>query len=66
MDVTLTDEEVRVLGCFVEKEFTTPDYYPLSLNSLTTACNQKSNRSPVVSYEETLVVRTLASLRGTG
>ena len=44
--------EVRILGCLVEKEATTPDVYPLSLNALRTACNQSTNRDPVVSYEE--------------
>jgi len=58
--------EVRVLGCLVEKALTTPDYYPLSLNALTNACNQKSNRDPVVSFEETTVVRGLDKLRDKG
>lgn len=44
MDMVLDDNEVRVLGSLIEKELTTPEYYPLSLNSLTNACNQKSNR----------------------
>ncbi len=55
--------EVRVLGALVEKEITTPDYYPLTLNALTNACNQKSNRQPVVSFDETAVVRALDDLR---
>lgn len=55
--------EVRVLGCLVEKELTTPEYYPLSLNSLTNACNQKSNRDPVMSLTEEEIVRALDSLR---
>jgi uncharacterized protein YceH (UPF0502 family) len=63
MDTVLSDVEVRILGCLIEKETTTPDYYPLTLNSLVNACNQKSNRSPVVSYEETSVVRGLDSLQ---
>jgi len=58
--------EVRVLGCLVEKEVTTPDYYPLTLNALTHACNQKSNRDPVMSLEETDVVRALDRLRHLG
>lgn len=58
----LTEKECRVVGCLIEKEFTTPDYYPLSLNSLTTACNQKSNRAPVVSYDELSVQATLDEL----
>lgn len=63
MDISLTDDEVRVLGCLMEKEMATPDYYPLSLNALTNACNQKSNRSPVVSYDEDTVVDALNGLR---
>ena len=63
MDILLTDIEVRVLGCLIEKSMTTPDYYPLSLNALTNACNQKSNRAPVVNLDETTVVRALDSLR---
>jgi uncharacterized protein YceH (UPF0502 family) len=63
MDTTLNEIESRVLGCLIEKELTTPEYYPLSLNSLTTACNQKSNRDPVMALEETDVVRALDSLR---
>ncbi len=59
----LSAEEVRVIGVLMEKEMTTPDYYPLSLNSLTTACNQKSNRDPVVNYDESLVEETIAGLR---
>ena len=63
MDITLNDNEVRVLGSLVEKELTTPEYYPLSLNSLTNACNQKSNRDPVTALTEDDVVRALDSLR---
>lgn len=63
MDTTLDDIEVRVLGCLIEKELTTPEYYPLSLNALTNACNQKSNRDPVMELQETDVVRALDSLR---
>ncbi len=63
MDIILNDQEVRVLGALMEKEMATPDYYPLTLNSLTAACNQKSNRNPVVFYGETDVVRTLDSLK---
>ena len=58
--------EIRVLGSLLEKEITTPDYYPLSLNALVNACNQKSNRDPVVSYDEDIVERALESLRGKG
>lgn len=59
----LTLEEARVLGCLIEKAITTPEYYPISLNSLVMACNQKSNRNPMVSFLETTVVRALDSLR---
>jgi len=60
---TLTDIEVRVLGSLVEKEITTPDYYPLSLNSLVAACNQSSNRNPIVHYDESTVAQALDTLR---
>ena len=63
MDITLNDVEVRVLGCLIEKELTTPEYYPLSLNSLTNACNQKSNRDPLMALTEENIVRALDSLR---
>lgn len=63
MDIRLDDIETRVLGCLIEKELTTPEYYPLSLNSLTNACNQKSNRDPVMALEEAEVVRALDALR---
>ena len=62
MDILLNDVETRVLGSLVEKELTTPEYYPLSLNALVNACNQKSNRDPVMSLDEGAVreaVRTL-------
>lgn len=59
----LNPHEIRVLGCLVEKAVTTPDYYPLTLNSLTLACNQQSNRDPVVAFDETTVVRALDGLR---
>jgi len=62
MDLKLTDTEVRVLGCLIEKEMATPDYYPLSLNALINACNQKSNREPVVSYDERTVLNALEGL----
>ena len=55
--------EQRVLGCLIEKEVTTPDQYPLSLNSLTNACNQKSNRDPVMSLAEADVQDTLTRLK---
>ncbi len=63
MDCTLNDVEVRVLGSLIEKEITTPDYYPLSLNALTAACNQSSNRNPVTHFDEATIIRALDSLR---
>lgn len=59
----LTPEELRVLGSLIEKSKTTPDYYPLTLNSLQTACNQKSSRNPVVEYDEETVVIALDMLK---
>ncbi len=55
--------EARVLGALIEKEATTPEYYPLSLNALVNACNQKSNRSPVVDYDEDAVAGAIERLR---
>ncbi len=52
---TLTEPEQRVLGCLIEKRFTTPDQYPLTLNALRLACNQSTNRDPVVAYDEETV-----------
>ncbi len=66
MDVFLDDTEVRILGCLIEKEMTTPEYYPLSLNALTNACSQKSNRNPVVSYDENVVAHGLKNLTEKG
>jgi uncharacterized protein YceH (UPF0502 family) len=63
LDQTLTQVEVRVLGSLIEKEITTPEYYPLTLNALVNACNQISNRDPVVSFDERTVARALESLR---
>lgn len=63
MDFILDEYEVRVLGALMEKELTTPEYYPLTLNALVNACNQKSNREPVVNYDEKTVYRTLDGLR---
>jgi len=60
---TLTQVEVRVIGSLIEKEITTPEYYPLTLNALINACNQISNRDPVVSFDEMTVARALESLR---
>ena len=65
-DVTLSAEEARVLGSLMEKAVTTPDGYPLSLNSLVTACNQTTNRDPIVAYSDELVDRTLEQLREKG
>ncbi|MCL9779868.1 YceH family protein [Vibrio sp. S4M6] len=62
MNVELTLNEARVIGCLIEKEVATPDYYPLTLNSLTAACNQKSNREPVLSLSETDVQQAVDSL----
>jgi hypothetical protein len=62
-EIRLTPEEVRVLGCLIEKQITTPEYFPLSLNALNNACNQKSNRDPVVAYDEKTVVVALDGLR---
>ena len=63
MSDLLTDVEVRVLGSLIEKEMTTPDYYPLSLNALMNACNQTSNRDPVVQFDEATVKRGADALR---
>jgi len=59
----LTLHETRVIGCLLEKEITTPDQYPLSLNSLTNACNQKSNRAPVLDLDEATVQQIIDQLR---
>ena len=64
MQVILNDVEVRVLGSLVEKQVTTPEYYPLTLNALVQACNQKNNRNPVTALDETSVSQALESLRG--
>lgn len=66
MDLRLDAVEARVLGCLLEKEAATPEYYPLSLNALMNACNQKSNREPVVSYDEDTVEEALDRLREKG
>ena len=63
VDDHLTDVEVRVLGSLIEKEMTTPEYYPLSLNALTNACNQSSNRDPIVQYDDGTVAHAVESLR---
>jgi uncharacterized protein YceH (UPF0502 family) len=64
METNLTEIECRVLGSLIEKELATPEYYPLTLHSLTAACNQKSNRNPVMNLHEAEVVRTLDTLKG--
>ena len=63
MSTILTDIEIRILGSLVEKQVTTPEYYPLSLNALTLACNQKNNRNPLTSYTESQVEQSLETLR---
>lgn len=63
MEFALSPVEARVLGCLIEKELATPEYYPLTLNALTSACNQKSNREPVMALDEAEVLRALDSLR---
>ena len=60
---SLTDIEVRVLGSLIEKDITTPDYYPLSLNALVNACNQKNNRDPMMTLHEDSVSGALATLQ---
>ncbi len=63
MEIELNAVELRIVGCLMEKEVTTPDYYPLTLNALVAACNQKSNRAPVMELDERTVERTLEDLR---
>lgn len=63
MDLVLNENECRVLGSLVEKQLTTPEYYPLTLNALLNACNQKSNRDPVMSLSESEVLGAIDSLR---
>jgi acyl-CoA reductase-like NAD-dependent aldehyde dehydrogenase len=65
-DVALSPEEARVLGCLMEKAVTTPDNYPLSVNALISACNQSTNRDPVVAYDEATIERALEQLREKG
>ncbi len=62
MQLQLSMEQQRVIGCLLEKQSTTPEHYPLSLNALTNACNQKSNRAPVVNYTEEQVQTTVDEL----
>ncbi len=63
MPVILTEIETRVLGSLIEKDITTPDYYPLSLNALVNACNQKNNREPVMTLDESAVREALSTLQ---
>ncbi len=63
MTEKLTEIEARVIGALIEKQLTTPEYYPLTLNALVAACNQKTNREPVVSYSEQTVQKSLDDWR---
>ncbi len=63
MPEILSETEARIVGALVEKQLTTPEYYPLTLNALVNACNQKSNREPVVAYDERTVTEALERLR---
>jgi uncharacterized protein YceH (UPF0502 family) len=63
LDIGLTAAEARVLGSLIEKDITTPDYYPLSLNALLNACNQKSNREPVMDLDDSTVRDAIEGLR---
>lgn len=62
MKIQFTENEARVIGCLMEKQVTTPDHYPLSLNALTNACNQKSSRDPAMSLDERTVQETIDAL----
>jgi uncharacterized protein len=62
MNIEFSPNEARVIGCLIEKEITTPDQYPLSLNALTNACNQKTNREPVLELSEAVVQQSVDSL----
>jgi len=63
MEKVLSEVDARVFGCLIEKSLTTPEYYPLTLNALVSACNQKSNRSPVMELDPTFVLQALDQLR---
>lgn len=63
MGITLNEYELRALGALVEKQIATPDYYPMTLNALVNACNQKNHRDPVVAYDEATVAKALETLR---
>ena len=62
MELNLNPTQLRVLGCLIEKQLTTPEYYPLTLSALTNACNQKSNRDPVMSLSESAVLDAIKTL----
>lgn len=62
-EVELDEREIRVLGCLIEKELSTPDYYPMTINALASACNQKTNRDPVADYSESEVREAVESLQ---
>lgn len=64
--MNLSQEQLRVLGVLIEKKYTTPEQFPLTLNSIRVACNQKTSRAPVVNYEESLVRQTIAELLSLG
>ena len=66
MNIVLNSVEARVLGSLIEKDITTPDYYPLSLNALVNACNQKSNRDPLMDLDEDAVAQALRGLQEKG
>jgi uncharacterized protein len=66
VDIALNSAELRVLGSLIEKESTTPEYYPLTLNALAAACSQKSNRWPVAEYNEPEILQALEALRARG
>jgi uncharacterized protein len=66
MMATLSAEEARVLGCLIEKQMTTPEYYPMTVNALVAAASQKTNREPVSTYDEERVERALAELNDKG
>lgn len=63
VDTVLNEYELRVIGALVEKQIATPDYYPMTLNAIVNACNQRNHRDPVVAYDEQTVTRALDSLR---
>jgi uncharacterized protein len=62
MQITLSPDAIRALGCLIEKELSTPEYYPLTVNALKAACNQKSNRNPVVQFSETDLITAIDEL----